>query len=324
MSKSNSWLTIDRLNGMGNATVALTASELSTIGERNLTIKVNTLTKSSEINVLQKFYEEPLIPENIPNNQIWAKSTDGSEIAFNVDIYDFDFNVSLIDKQLRSDGWNIFTFDGDVPYLQSKRFFNKTNVQEVVLPNSISSIQFSAFEGCTSLTSIKFPDNITDIEARAFQKCTSLTSINLPDNITYIGYNAFEKCQSLTSINLPDRLNKIDNEVFSGCSSLTSIIIPDNVTSIGYASFSECSSLASIEFGSGLTYIGSSAFNSCIGLNEMKFKGVTAPRYESNTFRGIKRDGVFYYPSGSDYSSLLRWQGDVFNLGYYNWTSVPY
>ena len=80
MSKTNSWLTIDRLNGKGNATVALTVSELSTVGERNLSLKVKTLTKSSEINVLQKFYEEPLIPENIPNNQIWAKSTDGSEI----------------------------------------------------------------------------------------------------------------------------------------------------------------------------------------------------------------------------------------------------
>lgn len=302
MSKSNSWLTIDRLNGTGNATVALTVSELSTVGERNLSLKVKTLTKSSEINVLQKFYEEPLIPENIPNNQIWAKSTDGMEITLRVNSDDFDFNVSLIDKQLRSDGWNIYTFDGDIPYIQSKSFYNKTNLQEVVIPNSVRAI-----------------------ESMAFYKCTSLTSINLPDNITYIGFNAFFKCQLLTSIKLPDRLDKIDNEVFSECSSLASIIIPDNVTSIGYASFSDCSSLASIEIGSGVTYIATSAFHNCLGLNEIKFKGVTAPRYEDDSFRQIKRDGVFYYPSGSDYSSLSTWLGgDVFNLKYYNWTGIPY
>lgn len=302
MSKTNSWLTIDRLNGTGNATVALTVSELSTVGERNLSLKVKTLTKSSEINVLQKFYEEPLIPENIPNNQIWAKSTDGMEITLRVNSDDFDFNVSLIDTQLRSDGWNIYTFDGDIPYIQSKSFYNKTTLQEVVIPNSVSSIQPMAFYGCTSLT-----------------------SINLPDNITYIGYNAFQKCQSLTSINIPDRVSEIDNEVFRGCSSLASIIIPDNVTSIGYASFADCSSLASIEIGSGVTYIATGVFHSCYALNEIKFKGVTAPRYEKDSFQGIKRDGVFYYPSGSDYSSLSTWLGgDVLNLKYYNWTGIPY
>ena len=69
--------------------------------------------------------------------------------------------------------------------------------KSTTIPNSITSIGYSAFEGCTSLTSIEIPNSITSIEYSAFRDCTSLTSIEIPNSVTSIGHYAFRNCTSL-------------------------------------------------------------------------------------------------------------------------------
>jgi hypothetical protein len=44
------------------------------------------------------------------------------------------------------------------------------------------------------------PDSVTSIEGSAFQNCTSLTSVTIPGSVTTIGWNAFLNCTSLTSV----------------------------------------------------------------------------------------------------------------------------
>ncbi|MDY4514774.1 MAG: leucine-rich repeat domain-containing protein, partial [Paludibacteraceae bacterium] len=51
---------------------------------------------------------------------------------------------------------------------------------EITIPNSVTSIESSAFYGCSSLTSITLPNSVTSIESSAFYGCSSLTSITLP------------------------------------------------------------------------------------------------------------------------------------------------
>ena len=82
MAKLTGWLTIDRLNGGGNAIVTLDASAFTELGERNASLKIKTSSRDVIVNINQKHYEEPLIPDNIPNNQIWVKSTDGTVMSF--------------------------------------------------------------------------------------------------------------------------------------------------------------------------------------------------------------------------------------------------
>ena len=56
-------------------------------------------------------------------------------------------------------------------------FYNKKNITNITIPNSITKFGNNAFEGCTSLTSIVIPNEVTSIEANAFKGCFGITSI---------------------------------------------------------------------------------------------------------------------------------------------------
>jgi len=108
------------------------------------------------------------------------------------------------------------------------------------IPNSVTSIENSAFDGCSALTSINIPNSVTRIGEWAFSKCSALTSINIPNSVTSIERYAFYGCNALTAINIPNSVTSIENSAFSGCSALTSINIPNSVYVIGDNAFSGC------------------------------------------------------------------------------------
>ncbi|MBR3856063.1 MAG: leucine-rich repeat domain-containing protein, partial [Bacteroidaceae bacterium] len=72
-----------------------------------------------------------------------------------------------------------------------------------IIPEGVTSIGESAFEGCSILT-IEIPASVTSIGIGAFWSCYSLTSINIPAGVTSIGYGAFRGCTGLTSIVVGD------------------------------------------------------------------------------------------------------------------------
>ena len=82
------------------------------------------------------------------------------------------------------------------------------------IPNSVTSIGYSAFIDCTSITSITIPDSVTSIDSSAFGGCSSLKSITIPNSVTSIGYYAFYGCTSLTSVTIPKSVTGIDGWAF--------------------------------------------------------------------------------------------------------------
>ena len=151
--------------------------------------------------------------------------------------------------------------------------FENSGIISIELPNSLTSIGNSVFDGCTSLMSIRLPDNLTGIPASFFMDCSSLTGITLPESVTSIGSWAFYGCTSLTNVVLPDNITILEDNLFNGCTSLSSIKLPKNATAINSKAFYKCTVLNSITLPQSLTSIGTDAFQMCNALKEVYYSG---------------------------------------------------
>ena len=129
-----------------------------------------------------------------------------------------------------------------------------TSFNELQYFTGLTSIKDGAFYGCSNLNSVIIPESVTSILDNAFRACSGLISVNIPEGVTSIGQWAFLGCNKLTSVTIPISVTRIGKSAFYECSSLTSMTIPASVTSIGEASFSHCSSLTAITVENGNSY----------------------------------------------------------------------
>ncbi len=133
----------------------------------------------------------------------------------------------------------------------------------IQLPDGLTSIPGSAFNGCTALTDVKLGSKTTSIGSSAFTGCTSLKTIDLPETVTSIGANALQNCTALESIVLGSKVSTIGGNAFAGTTALKSIAIPASVTRINYNAFNGSDLSEGVTFameGSKLTTIEHSAF----------------------------------------------------------------
>ena len=185
-----------------------------------------------------------------------------------------------------------------------------------IIPNSVTSIGYSAFSGCSGLTSVTIPNSVTSIGDDAFSGCSGLKSVTIPNSVTSIGYGAFSGCSGLISVTIPNSITSIENSAFSGCSGLTSVTIPNSVMNIGEAAFSNCVGLVSITIGSGVTTIGTDALRGCTSLVSVIWNTERYSGYDSESIPD-GRETPFNRWSTSDntYVFDLRSQITSFTFG---------
>lgn len=107
---------------------------------------------------------------------------------------------------------------------------------EIVIPNiieerSVTVIGEKAFQEY-DMTSVIIPNTITLIEDSAFEDCKQLEKIDIPDSVTKISYWAFCGCENLKEVNIGSGLNSIEQGAFCDCDALKSIHIPENVENL--------------------------------------------------------------------------------------------
>lgn len=101
--------------------------------------------------------------------------------------------------------------------------FAPAGLTTYTIPDGITEIEGSAFEGCETLTSIALPPTLREIDDRAFANCLTLSSLTIPSGLVEINTSTFEGCTALTTILLPATVKEIDPMAFKGCSALQSI-----------------------------------------------------------------------------------------------------
>ncbi len=92
-----------------------------------------------------------------------------------------------------------------------------------VIPNSVESISYDAFENCYFLKSVTIPNNVISIGDTAFHNCDSITSILIPDSVTTIGMGAFGDCNGLSTVTIGKGVTTIGEWAFFGCNNLTNV-----------------------------------------------------------------------------------------------------
>lgn len=171
------------------------------------------------------------------------------------------FNYLKLEVDSRSDTYSIVDVSpklkGDVVIpkeykgrkitLIADKAFYKSNVESLVLPDTITNFGYRAFADSKKLKSINTPDNLYIIGQECFYNCSSLKSFTVSDVTTTIGDSAFRNCTNLKNFELKSEVSSIGRGAFGYCKSLESIIITENVRSIRGPIFTYCDNLKEIK-----------------------------------------------------------------------------
>ena len=176
--------------------------------------------------------------------------------AKNITIYaDFRYGTEGINYSVGEDYVTVTGYEGED--------------NDIVIPDTfkgkpVTKITAGAFR-CSKITSVTIPDSIASIESSAFENCDSLTSITIGNGVRTIGNYAFENCDLLTSVIIGNGVITIGDYAFEDCASLKSATIGNSVTSIGSYAFDYCYKLVEVYNLSSLNIIKGSGGNGYIG-----------------------------------------------------------
>ena len=209
-----------------------------------------------------------------------------------------------------------FTFNSTTTFCSITGIIDNT-VENINIPNYVTSISSEAFNFCTNLKEITIGDNVISINARTFKGCSALSNIIVSENNKYlcsVDGNLYNKDKTKlikyatwkmpTNIVIPDEITEIGDYAFLDCNTLTSIVISDTVQKIGSAAFNGCSNLETMTLPLNFGILG------YIFGRESYENSYSAYQYGGSLF------GTDYYiPNGLKYINVTSGQlkQDVFN-----------
>ncbi len=137
------------------------------------------------------------------------------------------------------------------------KFMVNRSLKEYTILDGVEIIAKNAFKHFYSLISIVIPDSVTHIEESAFHDCPNLSYITTPSSSPAYTFEPYE-----FSNFLPNSLKYIGDSAFEHNICLEPIIMPNSLTHIGNRAFHGCYNLL-ITIPKALEYIGDEAFYSC-------------------------------------------------------------
>lgn len=172
---------------------------------------------------------------------------------------------------------------------------DSSELETIVLPESVESIGESSFRNCPRIKTISLPENVESIGNSCFSDCTALESFTFNKNVKNLGHDLFNGCKKLKELTIPASVENVDSNhnvngclegcgvetvtfeagikniphfICAGATQLKNVIIPEAPSktlegySIGASAF-KGTAIESIELPASLTYIGENAFEGC-------------------------------------------------------------
>lgn len=232
----------------------------------NLKLNKNT-NVNIKFNLISGIYQKGFVVSLFNGNTEIVKEYNSDIDLLPQDNYCFDkFVVSLpdfyvnykSDEEIFVDGYLSEYADGQGKiYFQTSTVPNgflkgNMDIKSLTIPQEITAIGESAFEGCKNLTEVVFADNsnLQTIAKSAFNGA-SFANIEIPANVTTIGNYAFQNNLNLTDISFGEatfqenndnivtsvvsdsKLATLGEQILDGCKSLNcNIVLPESIKNI--------------------------------------------------------------------------------------------
>ncbi len=180
---------------------------------------------------------------------------------------------------------NFEEFEANPVFYSKKLFVNGELLTDLVVPESVVSINRYAFCDCEGLTSVAFHKGVNHIGEYSFSGCSALNAVHITDiaswnSICFDEHNPLMEAENLylkgelvTELVFPDGTKKIGDNALSMCRNLTSVVIPQGVEVIGSSAFRRCADLISVTIPDSVIRIEKDAFFDCTGLEEVLYTG---------------------------------------------------
>lgn len=144
--------------------------------------------------------------------------------------------------------------------------FARSSLQEVIIPEGVTSIGYGAFYHCGRLTQVQLPSTITHIAPKAFSYTgwvqqfyeTGGSDFLVAGDGILIAYKG-----NAANVVIPEGIRQIGPEVFQGHTEIASVSMPDSLEIIGEAAFADCTSLSEVTGMSQVRIIRDRAFYHC-------------------------------------------------------------
>ena len=159
-------------------------------------------------------------------------------------------------NQISSSGLNYYDFS-DINYesadLNLYTFgLNNNRIKGMSLPQNIKSV--SNMRNCNNLEQIVVPNTLTKFGQYAFYYCPNLTTINIDEGVEEFGEGAFSGTYIGPDLILPSTTKLIESEFYS-CKNLKSVEIKGNATITASSMFCACNNLENITISGNINYL---------------------------------------------------------------------
>ncbi|MBE6774148.1 MAG: hypothetical protein E7544_07980 [Ruminococcaceae bacterium] len=131
--------------------------------------------------------------------------------------------------------------------------------KEYTIPESVTTIGKSAFEGAKNLETVVMSDNVTTVGESSFARCESLKNVTLSENLEVISKDMFSECKALETIEIPASVKTISSGAFFFCG-LKNVKLNEGLETIEFYAFAWCMGIERINIPTSVTTIGNDVF----------------------------------------------------------------
>ena len=175
----------------------------------------------------------------------------------------------------------------DDPTMTKQWFLGDDTIEEVIIPEGVTTIGSYAFANLTALKKVVLPSTLERIDFGAFYGCTALTEVVGIENVKFINRSAFEGCALKGTVNLTNAVAIADG-AFANNTKLDKVILGKNVQSVGAYAFAYDIGLDYVVIEAELIKLGQNAFDGCESLKEININAAVIPAMAFNECKSLK------------------------------------